>query len=177
MSDIPLIEPWIATPSTEASRILWLADAYAEGALVLCNAMASDDYQRHYTNTRVILHLCRHATELFFKGAISFKTNGRAAKTHRLDLLYAEYRRHYPLSQFEMNLPFPKAVLNPDDGLFPGLLNEYTRMHDQRYRYPADAEGRPFQDEEHFDVAGYQTAIDRFRSNINHAVARIDFGW
>lgn len=177
MPEIAPIEPWPATPSTVASRMLWLADAYAEGALVLCNAMAADDYQRQYTNTRVVLHLCRHATELFFKGAVLHKTNTRVPKTHRLDRLYAEYRRHYPHEKFELDLPFPKEVFNPDKGFFPELLEEYTRTHDQRFRYPVDANGEPFEDEELFDIAAYQAAIERFQTSVNHTVARIDFGW
>lgn len=155
--------------------MLWLADAYAEGALVLCNAMAEDDYQRQYTNTRVILHLCRHATELFFKGAVLHKTRRQPPKTHRLDKLYAEYRRHYPDEKWQLDLPFPTEAFNPDKGLFPDLLDEYTKTHDQRFRYPTDADGKPFEDKECFDIKAYQDAIDRFRSSVNHTVARIDF--
>ncbi len=176
MREIPPIEPWPATVETVASRILWLADAYAEGAMVLCNAMADDDYQRQYTNTRVILHLCRHATELFFKGAISFKTTLLPANTHRLDKLYAQYLVHYPLDKQQISLPFPVEILNPAHGLFPELLDEYTKTHDQRFRYPTDATGKPFDETEYFDVHAYQEAIDRFRSSLNHMVARIDFG-
>lgn len=176
MHDIPPIEPWPATEKTAASRMLWFADAYAEGAMVLCNAMAEDDYARQYTNTRVILHLCRHATELFFKGAISFKTNALPGNTHRLDKLYAQYRVHYPLDKQQIDLPFPAEVLNPEQGLFPDLLDEYARTHDQRFRYPIDAAGKPFEESGNFDVHAYQQAIDRFRSSINHMVARIDFG-
>ena len=157
--------------------MLWLADAYAEGALLLCNALAEGDYQRQYTNTRVVLHLCRHATELFLKGAVCHKTKNRPPKTHRLDTLYAAYRLHYPHQIYELDLPFPVEVFNPDQGLFPDLLDEYKRVHDQRFRYPADGEGNPFEDSEWFDILAYQLAIERFRSSINHAVARIDLGW
>lgn len=177
MSEISPIEPRPAIPSTVASRMLWLADAYAEGALVLCNSLVEDDYQRQYTSTRVILHLCRHATELFLKGAVFHKTNKPPPNTHRLDKLYAEYRTHYPEEKFDVVLPFPKEILNPKQGLFPEFLDEYIKTHDQRFRYPTDAEGNPFDDKEWFDVAAYQEAIGLFRSNVNHTVARIEFGW
>jgi hypothetical protein len=176
MARISLIEPWPATKETAASRMLWLADGYAEGAMVLCNAMAEDDYYPQYTNTRVILHLCRHATELFFKGAIAVKTN-QIFKSHRLDKLYAQYLALYPLDKYQISLPFPRAVFNPNEGLFPELLDQYTRTHDQRFRYPLDNEGTPFFDAEPFDVLAYQTAIATFRHELNTMVATLAFGW
>lgn len=175
MAGIPIIDPWPATKATAASRMLWLADAYAEGAMVLCNAMAADDYYPQYTNTRVILHLCRHATELFFKGAIAVKTQ-QFSKTHRLDRLYAQYLTLYPLEKFQISLPFPRAVFNPSEGLFPELLDEYTQTHDQRFRYPIDNQGVPFFDAEPFDVAAYQAAIAIFQQELNLMVYTIDRG-
>lgn len=177
MDEIPAIAPWPATPSTIPERMLWLADAYAEGAQVLCNALVEDDYQRQYTNTQVILHLCRHATELFFKGAVAHKTKRRPLKTHRLDRLYAEYRRFYPTEEFDIELPFPRSVLDPEAGLFPELMDDYVRTHDQRFRYPADLDGKPFDERLPFDVLQYQDAIDRFRSTLNWTVAKIAFAW
>lgn len=174
--DIPPIEPWPAKAHNTASRTLWLADAYAEGAQVLCDAMANDDYYPQYTNTRVILHLCRHATELFFKGAVSIKTKAAPPRTHRLDKLYAQYRLHYPDEKYQLDLPFPKEVLNPEEGLFPDLLVEYSKTHDQRFRYPMDASGNPFEDFERFDVVAYREAIGRFRNSVNLVVGRIDLG-
>ena len=111
MSSKLLIDAWPATRTTAFSRMLWMADGYAEGALVLCNAMASDDYYPQYTNTRVILHLCRHATELFFKGAIAVKSD-KFPKIHRLDTLYAQYKLYYPLDQYQLKLPFPQRRFN-----------------------------------------------------------------
>jgi hypothetical protein len=172
------IEPWSISSSAEIpSRMLWLADAYAEGALVLCNAIVNNEYQRQHTNTRVILNLCRHATELFFKGAIAHRTKKPPARTHRIDTLYAEYCRHYPGEKFALELPFPKEILNPEQGLFPETLEEYIQTHDQRFRYPVDSGGKVFLETLPFDVSAYAEAIDRFRSSLNYAVARIDFGW
>lgn len=177
MAEMKPIEPWPTKASEIPSRMLWLADAYAEGALILCNAIFSGDYQRQHTNTRVILHLCRHASELFFKGAIAHKTKKRPENTHRLDRLYVEYRRLYPSEKFSLELPFPKEVFNPDIGLFPETFEEYARTHDQRFRYPTDSDGKPFLESLPFNVPEYAAAIDRFRSSLNHTVARIDFGW
>lgn len=175
MSTEPLILPWPATRATAASRMLWMADGFAEGASVLCAAMASDDYYPQYTNTRVILHLCRHATELFFKGAIAIKSN-KFLKTHRIDTLYTQYKIHYPLDQYQIKIPFPQIILNPNASLFPDLLDDYIRTHDQRFRYPIDNQEIPFYDIEIFDVLEYKTVIEQFHTELNLLVFSIDTG-
>lgn len=83
MSESETLEPGIPgkLPSTS---LVWLSLAYAEAAKVLCDALVAEDYSRQFTSTRVILHLCRHAAELFLKGAIESKTGKRAPATHRL---------------------------------------------------------------------------------------------
>jgi hypothetical protein len=48
--------------------MLWMSNSYAEAASVLCDQLASDDFSRQYTSALVVLHLCRHATELYLKG-------------------------------------------------------------------------------------------------------------
>jgi hypothetical protein len=155
--------------------MLWMAGAYAMAAEVLCDAMVEGNYDREYTSSRVVLHLCRHATELFLKGAISSKTNERPRKTHRLERLYAEYKLLYPREKYQLPLPFPNETIDYEHGLFPGSLEEYQRTHDQRFRYPIDTAGNPFLDHDSFDVVAYQKAIERFRSALNLMVARIAF--
>ena len=143
-----------------------MADSFAKGAEVLCTALAEDDYQREYASAQVVLHLCRHATELFLKGAISARTNRPPRKTHRLERLYAEYRQHFPRDKHQVHFPFPEQTFDAQDGLFPGSLEEYQRTHDQRFRYPTDAAGRRFDNLEPFDIDAYQKAIERFRSEL-----------
>lgn len=176
MSDLDPIEPWppIRPPAEE---MLWMADAFAKAAEVLCIALAEDDFEREYSSTQVVLHLCRHATELFLKGAISAKTNQPPRKTHRLERLYAEYRLFFPRDKHQVHFPFPEQVFDYEGGLFPGSLEDYQRAHDQRFRYPTDAAGRRFENLEPFDVEAYRGAIERFRSELNHMVARITWNF
>ena len=176
MQDPAPLEPWLPG-KTVAIKMLWLSDAYAEGALVLCNALATDDYARQFTNSRVILHLCRHAAELFLKGAIGAKTGSVPSNTHRLDRLYKRYSSLYPLEKHHIDLPFPSGAVESDDSLFPGSLEEYQRTHDQRFRYPTDNHGNAFTEKESFNVAAYQSKVEAFRSAINTMVARVAFGW
>jgi hypothetical protein len=161
-----------------SSECLWLSDAYAEAAAVLCEAMAEDDFQRDFTRSRVILQLCRHALELFLKGAIASKPGTKVQRTHRLDVLYEEYQTLFPSEKHSIDAPFPREVLQSAlTNLFPDSVAAYQRTHDQRFRYPTDASGAPFMDHEVFDIQAQLTAINSFRSQINWMVARIDRDW
>jgi hypothetical protein len=174
VDEIEPIEPWIPG-KTDSAKMLWLSDSFAEAASVLCEAMVEDTYERQYTNTRVILHLCIHALELYFKGAIAAKTRKHPPKTHRLDVLHSQYRDCYPSERHAVDAPFPDQVFEDALlGLFPGSLEDYQRSHDQRYRYPTDAIGQPFEEREPFDPLTHRDAIANFRSQINLMVFRID---
>ena len=170
------IEAWIPG-STPAIQLLWLSNAYAEAAQLLCEALVEDQFTRQYQSTRVVLHLCRHAAELFFKGAIASKTNELPKNTHRLEWLHAEYLRLFPLQKHHIHLPFSAQALDSEPGLFPGSLEEYQRSHDQRFRYMTDSSGKPFEESESFDVLKYQETVEKFGTELNHMVSRISFGW
>ena len=109
------IEPWDDSQS-DASRMLWLSTAYAEGATILSESLVEDGFQSRHESTLVILHLCRHAYELFLKGAISSKTGKPPAKTHRLDVLHARYRSLYPLDRYQIDAPFSSQVFEDVSG-------------------------------------------------------------
>jgi len=157
--------------------MLWLANSYAEAARILCDELTEDRFSQRYESTRVILHLCRHAAELYFKGAIGVKRADMPMNTHRLDRLYAEYRQLYPDDRDHFDLPFHSQVIEPDDDLYPGTLDAYQKTHDQRFRYPTDSSGKPFSETESFDILNYQEAVHEFQYSLHWMVARIYYGW
>jgi hypothetical protein len=169
-----LIEPWLPG-STPASQMLWLSSSYAEAARVLCEAMETEDFTPQYTSTRVVLHLCRHATELYLKGAIGVKTGRLPTNSHRLDHLYAQYKALYPQADLHFDVPFSRQLLMSDDDLFPGTLESYQKTHDQRYRYPIDSKGMPFHESEPFDIPAYKKIVNDFWQSLNMLVVRIDW--
>ena len=175
--DFASIEPWPATNDTVAPRMLWLANAYAEGAKVLCASMVNEDYAQSYANSRVVVYLCRHAAELFLKGAVLAR-NGSFKNKHELHELLKEYRKHFPHEKFQVDWPFPSEALETDDGLFSDLLLEdYKKTHDQRFRYPTDKRGIPFEDTEPFDVEKWCAVTERLYASINGMVAHIVFNF
>lgn len=120
-----------------------LARGYLEGSRVLCESMLNNDYAPQYSHTRVILNLCRHAVELFLKGAISSATKSQPPQTHHLANLVAEYERALPGSEFRFDVPF--GIENPGtQDFFDDLVDNLHKTLDQRYRYPTDRNGKPF---------------------------------
>lgn len=171
------IEPW-SEAQGDALRILWMSKAYSSAAVVLCEALIEGDFEQQYEHTRVILHLCRHATELFLKGAIAFKAGHRAPKTHRLDVLYSKYQELYPSERCRIDPPFaPQLFEDPDGGLYPGSLEQFQRSHDQRFRYPNDASGERFIEVEHFDALVQIERIRKLDTQICWMLVRLEFGW
>lgn len=145
-----------------------LAHSYLEGSRVLCEAMVSDNYSPQYSNSRVILHLCRHAIELFLKGAISKTRNGQPPKTHNLVNLVKEYEQALPGENFRFEVPFGVETLGNLE-LLPelvALIGEHHKTLDQRYRYPTDSAGKPFSGAEGFHARIYLSDLDRLSKSL-----------
>ena len=147
-----------------------LARGYLEGSRVLCEAMLSDDYAPQYSHTRVILHLCRHAVELFLKGAISTATKTPPPQTHHLANLVTEYERALPGAEFRFDIPFGiESPGTPD--LFDDLVDSLHKTLDQRYRYPTDRNGKPFSEPAGFIPAMFMSDLDA----LSKAFLQVEF--
>ncbi|WP_321958121.1 HEPN domain-containing protein [Paraburkholderia bannensis] len=159
------IEPDLPGKS-EASQMLWLSSAYAEAARVLVESMVADDFGRYHANVRVIMHLCRHALELFLKGAIGLAQGNIPRRTHDLSSLFEQYKALYPSSRYHFPFPFPEQVFLSDD-FFPETIAQFHKTHDQRFRYPSDFKGNPFDNFESFDFTQQAEAIGNFWQQLH----------
>lgn len=155
--------------------MLWLGSAYAEAAKILARSMINDDFGQQHSNVRVIMHLCRHALELFFKGAIGFATGRIPRKTHRLATLFDKYKSIYTEPEYHFNFPFPDQVFLVDD-FFPETVEQFHRTHDQRFRYPADSKGDVFDGYESFNIPEQAEAIEEFWQSLHLIGVRIAWG-
>lgn len=147
-----------------------LARGYLEGSRVLCEAMLNDDYPPQYSHTRVILHLCRHAVELFLKGAISRATKRQPPQTHHLANLVTEYERVLPASEFRFDVPFGIESPGTRD-FFDDLVDSLHKTLDQRYRYPTDRNGKPFSEPAGFIPAMFISDLDA----LSKAFLQVEF--
>jgi hypothetical protein len=142
-----------------SARFFCLARAYLEASTVLCEAMVHEKYRPRFANSRVILHLCHHAFELFLKAAIMTKLPSSAAartrrspapptamsrkrsrapiNTHSLYSLYEKYQELFGDPQFKFSMPFGLEATPPFE-LSPEVASKYFEQLDQRYRYTLD---------------------------------------
>jgi hypothetical protein len=131
-------------------QYLNLAHGYLEGSRELCDAMIKGNYMPEYPHTRVILHLCRQAIELFIKGAISYNQTNQQIKGHELDKLIKKYKQEFPEPQFQFEIPFGFENTEISESLAktPEVITKiikffYTTL-DQSHRYPTDVKGNLF---------------------------------
>jgi len=138
-----------------------LAHAYLNGSKVLCATILSDDSKATFPDTRVVLHLCRQAIELFLKGAICNIT-GENKEGHNLDILIAEYERVLPDTQFHFDVPF--GIVTPGTQNSNIEAEEWVKRYpwtlDQRHRYPSDKNGNSFTGWESFIPLMYMSTLE-----------------
>jgi hypothetical protein len=142
--EIANMPPW--------ERSFWLARAYLEASVCLCQSMLDGGFSSQYSSSRVILHLERQGIELFLKGAIGAKSKDGASATHDLSRLYSEYRNAYRDPIFEIGVP-ARFLLSANFDLFPDELRVFHATLDQRHRYATDRYGHTFATQEAFDPA------------------------
>jgi hypothetical protein len=158
-----------------AEQYFWLARAYLDGSRVLCEALIDEEFSPQYSSTRVILNLCRHAVELFLKGAIAIATNATPPNTHNLAKLLDQYQTLYPDQLFRFEVPFGIEAIGSGD-LFPDLTARFHKTLDQRYRYPAASDGQPFNAPEGFVAEAFLRDIQALWKSILTLELRITKG-
>jgi hypothetical protein len=120
-----------------SERFFSLARAYLEASTVLCEAMVYAKCRPRLSNSRVILHLCHHAFELFLKAFIMNKMDGASLHTHSLYDLYEKYQKIFGGPQFQFSMPFGLEATPPFEPS-PEMAMKYFGQLDQRYRYTLD---------------------------------------
>lgn len=114
----------------------------------------------------MILHLCRHALELFLKGAIGLSTGNVPRSTHRLAKLFDQYKALYPSRKYHFSFPFPEQVFFTEDR-FPEAIEPFHGTHDQRFRYPSDTKGNFFDGFDTFDLGTQAEVIANFWQRLH----------
>lgn len=153
---------------TEPQKMLWLAYAFADAADVLMQAMLENDLHGDCGQHLVASHLCRHALELYFKGAIGVAAGQIKRKDHRLDTLYSEYKKLYSDKGafYFFDFLVEDWVINEED-MFPDSLTKHRQTHDQRFRYPADKNGMEFIGFKGFNIRERAAQVGKFSSALN----------
>ncbi|CAE6706842.1 hypothetical protein [Paraburkholderia nemoris] len=156
----------------QGKRLFVLSRAYIEGSEHLCRALLAEDYAAEFASSRVVLHLCCHGVELFFKGAIHCASRRTPRRTHELHKLGEEYSRLFPSPDFQFAIPFWFETLDSEE-LFEELNNQFHKTLDQRYRYPVDKQFAPFDGPEGFQPDVFLSEIEALRVELVKLEIRI----
>lgn len=168
----------------EVEQYFVLARAYVEASRRLTEWMLRPGDTSCYADTRVNLHLCRQAVELFLKGSIYGATGSKYAPTHQeggphnLQPLLAKYETVLPDPQFHFELPFNIVPLGDIKKDCDGVMSakSYNKFLDQRHRYPADRNGKLFTADFTIDAfmpALYLTTLQRLTEVFSLVEAHI----
>lgn len=123
----------------EQDEMFYLSHSYLSSCEFLCEAMVTEEFDADFGRSRVVLNLCHHGLELFFKAAL-MAANYLYKKAHNLKELHKKYLDLYPESVFEIPMPFGYTALGFGD-LFPDLEKQHFNSLHQRFRYSSDNKG------------------------------------
>lgn len=132
----------------EQDEMFYLSHSYLSASEFLCDAMVNGEFKAGFGRSRVILNLCHHGLELYFKSALMFD-NKSTAKGHNLKELHEAYLKSYPYSQFEIPMPFGYTPLGYGE-LFPEMEKDHFNSLHQKFRYSSDHKGNRWPDIEGF---------------------------
>jgi hypothetical protein len=158
---------------TIADQYFKLAHGFLEGSKELCDAMLKGDYTPDYPQTRVILHLCRQAIELFIKGAVYCDQTNQTIEGHNLKTLNDEYKKKFPEPQFQFEIPFgfentetPKLCKKIQKIITEKIRYFYATL-DQSHRYPTDNKGNSFSNPEGFIPTMFASTIEKLAKDFS----------
>lgn len=151
---------------TEGERLLEMADAFARSSQTLTATIEADPEYYEHADWIVAMHLCRHAAELYFKGALAIRNGSVTRGSHNVRALRERYVESYPESFFHFELPFPQTLEREND-LFPWTFADFDVTLDQRFRYPADRLGQPFVELAAVEIAELSKSVQRFATSIS----------
>ena len=131
-------------------KFISFSDAYLDSAFRLCAVLKRSPRKSNYARGAVVLYLMFHAIELFLKGAILERKPKEDLRSHDIQDLSKRYNKLYPGMKYEFHGPFiSRDEADPSDLLSPEILEGrkiYIKMNpsDQRYRYPKNQKGQPW---------------------------------
>ena len=152
------------------------SEAYIDSACRLCTVLARSSNKATYARGSVVLYLSFHATELFLKGAILYKSpQNNIESTHNIEKLYNRYLKIYTKKKYKFKLLFKSN--EPDfSGIEPDLIKQLkleikklnkNNPSDQRYRYPQNTKGALWQGIQGFEASSFLLEIKQLREELN----------
>ncbi len=154
-------------------RFFKYAHAYRNAANALCVEMTTGGNSCTWPNGAVVLLLAAHATELFIKGAILFRNPGTDMEHHRIDELSDEYKKRYPESSFEWNIPFKSKYLGFAESEAE-VLKKSTPTPSILYRYPVKKGGKEWDGVFGFEPNSFLILLEQVRNDFERIEAALE---
>lgn len=169
-------------------RYFLLAEAYLDAAICQCEILAAKRSRQSFAKACVVLWLARHATELFYKGALHNATGNvpppkrvpRKGKTvsvggHNILFYEAMFREHFSEADFPFDAPAREILWGSDwseENLAQALV--LIGKRNERYRYPVDSAGKNFSDPHVITPANYLGTLKKARRDMRLCIRRIN---
>lgn len=153
-------------------RFFEYAKAYRNAASALCAAMSSDSASCTWPNATVVMLLAAHAAELFIKGAILSRAPTASIEHHHLDALNAEYKKHFPETSFEWDIPFKTEWGSLTEAEIQ-ILKKTVPVPSMLYRYPVAKGGKEWNGAFGFEPHSFVEVLDRLGNDFERIRAQI----
>ena len=157
-------------------RFLSRSDAYLDSASRLCTVLKRSPRKINYDRGSVVLYLMFHAIELFLKGAILARNSKEKLISHDIQVLSTRYKHLYQGKKYEFHAPFISRdkvdlsdLYSPEDiEEVNSFIKESERKNpsDQRYRYPENQDGQPWDGLVGFEPESCLVVIKKLKADI-----------
>lgn len=153
-------------------RFFEYAQAYRSAASALCLKMTSEDASCTWPNAVVVLMLAAHATELFIKGAILCRDPTAIVEHHHIDDLSSEYRKRFPESLFEWDIPFKTEYPDIAEAEIEAL-KKAAPVPSILYRYPVTKGGKEWKGAFGFEPHSFLELLEQVKCDFDRIKAQI----
>lgn len=151
-------------------KVFAYADSYLRAATAVCEQLTGEGAQCSWADGAVVLMLSAHATELLLKGLLLKRIPEKQVwdRGHDIERLAADFRTHFPESEFEWEVPFRTeypanmtaaeiAALAPFRDVPPSIL----------YRYPVGKAGKDWNGLYGFEPNSFLTLLRSLKHDFD----------
>ena len=153
-------------------RFFEYAQAYRNAASVLCLTMTLEDASCTWPNATVVMLLAAHATELFLKGAVLARNPAAMIEHHHIDDLSVEYRKRFPETSFEWDIPFKTNWSDMAEDEIEALKKKVP-IPSILYRYPVAKGGKEWSGAFGFEPNSFAEVLEQLKHDFERIKAQI----
>jgi hypothetical protein len=138
-----MVGSWEIEELDDPDKWFAFSSAYLDGSIELCKDMISGKFDNSFPNAQVVLGLCHHSMELFYKGVLH-KLENKIPRTHNLFELEKQIAILAPHIVTKISSPFRFEQLppSPDEDENKKKFGIYQ---DQQFRYHLSNSGTPWE--------------------------------